>query len=179
MTKEEELLEQIEIIDGIKKTPMNFQILEKQKKEISDILKLHKKKVTIKLWRSIERSDWNWTIQNIQVYLDDELIIDSDTNNTWSCDENSWYMYLVINYTDNDIRISTNDKKDKRYIKKNQSYVGNIALPKKYQKKWLAQKIYQELANTLQIEIVRWDNISWLSQSFWKKHISFEPILQA
>lgn len=57
MTKEEALKDQLDILDGIRETPMNFHILAKQKKELSEALALHQKKITIKLGRSIERSD--------------------------------------------------------------------------------------------------------------------------
>ncbi|GHV28299.1 hypothetical protein FACS1894176_10780 [Bacteroidia bacterium] len=42
-------------------------------------------------------------------------------------------MHVIINYKDEEKRIATNNPNDVRYIKKNQAYVGNIALPTKYQ----------------------------------------------
>lgn len=179
MPTQNDLLEELDMINGIHRTPMNFHVLEQHTKELLDILSLSRKKITIQLGRSKDKTDFNGTIQNIQVYLDDTLIIDSDTNNRWFCSESSGYMYLVINRTDHNIPIATNNKNDQRYLMSNQAYVWNIALPQKYQHKWLAPKIYQAVANLLQVEIVRWDDISKDSQTFWKKHKSFMPHLSS
>lgn len=81
MPTQNDLLEELDMINCIHRTPMNFHVLEQHTKELLDILSLSRKKITIQLGRSKDKTDFNGTIQNIQVYLDDTLIIDSDTNN--------------------------------------------------------------------------------------------------
>ena len=165
---------QKELIDSIPPQNLTFQMI-KERERISETLDYLDKKINVSLGRSVERS--TGTIQNIQVYIDGNLIIDSDKNNQGYCDKDSGFMYLVINRKDEKIRISTNNKNDERYIEKDQAYVGNIALPEKYQKKGLGHRIYQAAADLLQVEIVRGDDISCMSQGFWEKHNSFKPII--
>lgn len=143
------------------------------KEELIDILQKNNYTISVQLWRSEQREMWK--IQNIQIYLDEKLIVDSDRNNQSNASENLWFIYVVINETDKKLLIASNNTNDIRYIGKNQWYVGNVYIPKLFRGKWVTAKIYQEIANELGIEIVKWDTISIESQFFWKKQSSFKP----
>ena len=143
------------------------------KEELIDVLQKNNYTISVQLWRSEQREMWK--IQNIQIYLDEKLIVDSDRNNQSNASENLWFIYVVINETDKKLLIASNNTNDIRYIGKNQWYVGNVNIPKLFRGKWVTAKIYQEIANELGIEIVKWDTISIESQSFWKKQSSFKP----
>lgn len=141
------------------------------KTEVIDALQNNS--ISLQLWRSKQTPIGR--IQNIQVYIDNLLVIDSDKNYDSGYSNTKWFLFIIINDTDREIQIATNDKNDVRYISKNQAYIGDINIPEQYRGRWLAEKIYQEIANTLHIEIVKWDSISTGSQSFWDKHKSFKP----
>ena len=96
-------------------------------------------------------------IQNVDVYYNGEKIVKDNG------------VVLVINKNDKPLLIQTNDKKDKRYINKNQTYIGDIFIREEYQNRGLAKIIYQKIADELNVEIVKGDPISNSAKKMWNK----------
>ena len=96
-------------------------------------------------------------IQNVDVYYNGEKIVKDNG------------VVLVINKNDKPLLIQTNDKNDKRYINKNQTYIGDIFILEEYQNKGLAKIIYQKIADELNVEIVKGDPISNSAKKMWNK----------
>ena len=96
-------------------------------------------------------------IQNVDVCYNGEKIVKDNG------------VVLVINKNDKPLLIQTNDKKDKRYINKNQTYIGDIFILEEYQNKGLAKIIYQKIADELNVEIVKGDPISNSAKKMWEK----------
>ena len=96
-------------------------------------------------------------IQNVDVYYNGEKIVKDNG------------VVLVINCNDKPLLISINDKNDKRYINKNQAYVGDIFIKTEYQNQGLAKIIYQKIADELNVEIVKGGPISASAKKMWEK----------
>ena len=96
-------------------------------------------------------------IQNVDVCYNGEKIVKDNG------------VVLVINKNDKPLLIQTNDKKDKRYINKNQTYIGDIFIREEYQNRGLAKIIYQKIADELNVEIVKGDPISNSAKKMWEK----------
>ena len=96
-------------------------------------------------------------IQNVDVCYNGEKIVKDNG------------VVLVINKNDKPLLIQTNDKKDKRYINKNQTYIGDIFIREEYQNRGLAKIIYQKIADELNVEIVKGDPISNSAKKMWNK----------
>ena len=96
-------------------------------------------------------------IQNVDVYYNGEKIVKDNG------------VVLVINKNDKPLLIQTNDKKDKRYINKNQTYIGDMFIREEYQNRGLAKIIYQKIADELNVEIVKGDPISNSAKKMWNK----------
>ena len=96
-------------------------------------------------------------IQNVDVCYNGEKIVKDNG------------VVLVINKNDKPLLIQTNDKKDKRYINKNQTYIGDMFIREEYQNRGLAKIIYQKIAEELNVEIVKGDPISNSAKKMWNK----------
>jgi len=96
-------------------------------------------------------------IQNVDVCYNGEKIVKDNG------------VVLVINKNDKPLLIQTNDKKDKRYINKNQTYIGDMFIREEYQNRGLAKIIYQKIADELNVEIVKGDPISNSAKKMWNK----------
>ena len=96
-------------------------------------------------------------IQNVDVCYNGEKIVKDNG------------VVLVINKNDKPLLIQTNDKKDKRYINKNQTYIGDMFIREEYQNRGLAKIIYQKIADELNVEIVKGGPISASAKKMWNK----------
>ena len=96
-------------------------------------------------------------IQNVDVCYNGEKIVKDNG------------VVLVINKNDKPLLIQTNDKKDKRYINKNQTYIGDMFIREEYQNRGLAKIIYQKIADELNVEIIKGDPISNSAKKMWNK----------
>ena len=96
-------------------------------------------------------------IQNVDVCYNGEKIVKDNG------------VVLVINKNDKPLLIQTNDKKDKRYINKNQTYIGDMFIREEYQNRGLAKIIYQKIADELNVEIIKGDPVSNSAKKMWEK----------